>query len=434
MHLIVRKTAELNGQATPPGSKSQAVRAMLLSLLAQGESRLHNLPASDDIDAVIGICRQLGAHVTKVHDGWQVVSQGLPLQSDCQKLHSGNSGITTRFVMPMLGLRQNAVQPIILDCDQQMRRRPIQPLVDALVALGLTINYCEVEGCLPVKIYGRLRGGKTSVNGLTSQYLSALLLSLPCADGESIVKVVDLHERPYNEMTLNWLQSQELHYEHYRNRREDVFTIRGGQQWQPQDKLIAADFSSTSYLVAAAVMLPGRVVLSGIDMTDPQGDKRLVAILQEMGADIVIDSEQQRLIIHGGSPLRGRDIDANDIPDLLPTLAIIATQASGKTRIANVGHARIKETDRIHSMAEGLAHMGAKVMQGKDYLTIYQSELHGAAKLNGYGDHRTVMALALAGMLATGESVIEGAEAINKTFPQFVEMMQSLGADMEMKS
>ena len=139
------------------------------------------------------------------------------------------------------------------------------------------------------------------------------------------------------------------------------------------------------------------------------------------------------LIIEGGHPLKGIKIDADDIPDLLPALAVIGTYASGKTELTNVRQARIKETDRIHSMSEGLSRMGAKVEVHEDGMTLYPSRLHGAT-VKGYNDHRTVMALAVAGLRAEGQTQIGDAEAVNKTFPNFVSLMQSLGADMEVKN
>lgn len=433
MELIAKNTKFLEGELTPPGSKSQGIRAVLLSVLANGKSTLYNLPTSKDVETAITVCQQLGAFVQRNQHCTYIISKGVPLCSEIDFVDSDNSGITTRFVMPMLGLRQSGNQPVQLDCDEQMRQRPIAPLVQALQTLGLTIDYLKKPGQLPISVRGELKGGAATVDGLTSQYLSALLLSLPSAQQDSVIRVTDLHERPYVEMTLDWLKKNNIKFAHEHIANEDIFRIPGNQRWSAQNKHIAVDFSSASYLLAAAVLIPGTVTLHGIDMTDPQGDKQLVTLLQSMGANISIDEQKRSLTIQGGNPLQWITIDGNDIPDLLPTLAVIGTQSTGCTRIYNVKHARIKETDRIHSMVEGLTKMGANVEEGEDHLTIHQSALVGATKLNGYGDHRTVMALALAGLLAQGETTITDAKAINKTFPQYVEMMQALGANMEVK-
>jgi 3-phosphoshikimate 1-carboxyvinyltransferase len=253
-------------------------------------------------------------------------------------------------------------------------------------------------------------------------------MALPLVSQDSEITVEDLHERPYMEMTLHWLDQQNIAYTHQRIQNRDIYKISGRQTYKPFDTNISGDFSSASYLIAAAALLEGSVELQGLEMNDPQGDKRLVTLLQEMGADIRV--EPTRLLIRGGKPLKGIKIDANDIPDLLPTLAVIGTQAEGKTEICHVAQARIKETDRIHSMTEGLRRLGANIEEYPDGMVVYQGKLQGG-RVKGYGDHRTVMALGVAGLLSTDKTIVEDCEAINKTFPNFIEIMQSLGARME---
>lgn len=430
MNVVVERTSTFQGQATLPGSKSQTIRGLFLALLSNGESTLLNSLHSSDIEDAINVCRHMGADITTVSNKIVVKSLGLPIKTDFPSLYSGNSGITTRFIMPILGLRENYHQPITLDCGEQMRARPIHSLVDALRNVGLEINYVEKEGVLPVTITGQLTGGKTDISGITSQYLSALLIALPCALKDSELRVNDLHERPYVDMTLHWLKQQNIFYQHEKIGNTDIYRIKGNQRYKNFHANISADFSSASYLIAAASLMKGHVILEGLDMQDPQGDKRIVPILQEMGADIVI--EPNRLIIQGGRVLQGMKIDANDIPDLLPTLAVIGSAAVGKTEIFNVAQARIKETDRIHSMTEGLRRLGAEVEEFKDSITVHQAQLRGA-QVKGYDDHRTVMALSIAGMLAEGTTYIEDSEAINKTFPTFIQVMQSLGAKMDVQ-
>lgn len=421
----------LNGQAVLPGSKSQSIRAIILASLCEGESVLTNMLYSDDTQDAIHVCRSLGAKISKSDHVLTIKSMGLPLKLQTTEIHSGNSGITTHFLMPILGLRQNTDQSIILNCSEQMRARPIKPLVEALSNLGLSINYLENENTLPISISGKLMGGKTYVDGITSQYLSALLFALPCASGDSEIQVKNLQERPYAEMTLNWLKDQGIQFHHRSKGDIDTYNIKGGQKYKNINAAIPSDFSSASYLIAASVLIPGEVILQGLNMADPQGDKRLVTILQEMGANITI--HPTHLHIYGGKKLSGIKVDANDIPDLLPTLAVIGTYASGITEICNVAHARIKETDRIKSMANGLTRMGAKIDEKDDGLIIHQSALRGA-RVKGYGDHRTVMALSIAGMIGDGTTIIDDSEAINKTFPTFIKLMQSIGAKMEVEN
>ncbi len=431
MHLLIHPTPTLAGKITPPSSKSQTIRGLVFALLAKGKSTLHNVLDSDDAEDAIRVCEQLGAHILRLKNKIIIDSTGLPLQTPCKTLYTGNSGITTRFITPLLGYRKNTAQSIVLNCGEQMRLRPIHPLTDALRNLGMTIEYLATENKCPLNISGTLVGGHASIDGLSSQYLSALLIALPCAEKSSQITVQNLHERPYIEMTLQWLDAQNMHYTHERNDATDVFHITGQQRYQPFEKTISGDFSSASCLMVAAAVTPGDVELTGLDMQDPQGDKQLIYILQKMGADITIEST--RLIIHGGKPLTGLKIDANDMPDLLPALAVLGTQALGKTEIYNVKQARIKETDRIHSMTEGLTRMGAHIEEQADGMVVYQSKLKGAF-VHGYDDHRTVMSLSIAGLLAEGETRIDDAEAIQKTFPTFVEIMRDLGANMELQN
>jgi 3-phosphoshikimate 1-carboxyvinyltransferase len=436
MKLIVQPTRKLHGEATPPSSKSHSVRALLIATLANGTSHLHNVLDAEDGRAAIEVCKGLGAgvHVRKNAAGGlevTVESQGVPLETLKTDLFTSNSGITTTFTIPLIGLRKNTAVPLILSSGEQMQKRPIASIVEAVKKLGMDISSFTKGENFPMRVSGNLIGGNCMVDGTNSQYLSALLLSLPCAQKNSVVEVKSLQERPYVDMTLAWLDEQGIRYGHFKKDHADTFKIFGNQRYRAFEKTIPGDFSSASYLIAAAVLIPGEVVLHGLDMDDPQGDKRLVSILRQMGADITVKGTD--LIIKGGKPLQGTTIDCGDIPDMLPTLAVIGTQAQGRTTLFNVANARIKETDRIKSMASELAKMGAKIEEKESSLVMYVSRLY-RARVHGYSDHRTIMALAVASLLADGETIIDTAEGINKTFPNFADMMRGIGAKIELTS
>lgn len=428
MHLVVNKTLSLSGKTTPPGSKSLSIRALFFALLSKGKSTLINVLDSDDTNDAISVCKALGAHVDLQGHTLTLTSHGLPFTSVANEIDTGNSGITTRFVLPLLGLRENYTTPVYMHCGAQMQQRPMKPLIDALRILGMHIQCVAQEGCFPILVSGQLTGGEVEIDGITSQYLSALLISLPCAINDSVITVKHLNERPYVEMTLDCLNQHGIVYTHQRNSDTDIFSIKGGQCYQSFATNIHGDFSSASYLLAAGSLFPGEIELHGLDMKDRQGDKQLVLLLQKMGADIIVENE--KITMKGKQQLKGISIDANAIPDLVPTLAVIATQATGQTKIYNVKQARMKETDRIHSMTEGLKRMGANIQEFADGMTIEGSHLHGAF-VNGYDDHRTVMALTIAGMLADGTTKITDGKAIAKTYPGFIETMQSLGARID---
>lgn len=427
MYLRVNNNSGLYGTALVPSSKSQSIRGMFFALLAQGESILLNTLDSDDTQTAMNVCRALGARLTLTENRLTVNSNGLPLACLMNEINTGNSGITTHFMLPILGLRKNYNSSILVKCGEQMQARPIKSLLDTLCELGMCIQYVEQEGRFPILVTGKLVGGQVEVDGMTSQYVSALLIGLPCAEKDSVITVKNLNERPYVNMTLSWLMQMGIEYSHQRNDNVDTFFIRGKQQYSSLHSTINGDFSSASCLLAAAALHPGEVEIQGLDKEDPQGDKKLITILQEMGADVVIENKSIR--IKGGKQLTGMRIDANDIPDLLPALSVIATQATGKTEIYNVKPARMKETDRIHSMTEGLRRMGAIIEEFSDGMTVYKSDLQGTI-VDGYGDHRTVMALTIAGMLAEGTTLVSDGEAITKTYPGFVDTMQALGANV----
>ncbi|MFO0780736.1 MAG: 3-phosphoshikimate 1-carboxyvinyltransferase [Candidatus Gracilibacteria bacterium] len=418
------------------------MRGLLIATMTKGVSRLHNVLDADDGRAALEVCRGLGAKIqdTKNSAGGldvTVESEGIPLNTLATDLFASNSGITTTFTVPLIGLRKNPEVPLTLACGEQMQKRPLKSIIEAVKNLGMEVKTPGNNDSCPLLIRGTLDGGYTVVDGQNSQYLSALLLSLPCAPKNSIIEVKNLQERPYVDMTLAWLDEQNIRYGHEQKNGVDTFKIFGQQEYRPFEKTIPGDFSSASYLIAAAVLLPGEITLHGLNMEDPQGDKRIIALLQQMGADITVQKKNGNdvLHIHGGKILKGTTIDCGDIPDMLPTLAVVAIQAEGKTTLMNVGNARIKETDRIASMAAELKKMGGKLEENATSLTIWKSKLY-RADLHGYSDHRTIMALAIAGLLAspdpTGKTAttIDTAECIKKTFPNFVHLMRTLGAAM----
>lgn len=448
MKYIIEKTKKLNGAQTAPGSKSETIRALVLALLSKGKSEIKNFLDCEDTRTALEVCKDLGAQVTRKSGRIIIKSSGLPIKMKTRqslrhhcldsalgsvKINTGNSGITTRFILPLLGLRENSDLPIIFDCGDQMRKRPIVPLVESLNNLGMKIIFLEKNGNCPLLVRGSLAGGATSVDGITSQYLSALLLSLPLAPSNSIITVKNLHERPYVEMTLQFLKNSGISFSHKKIKNTDIYKIQGRQKYSGFKKSISGDFSSASCLLSMGCLIPGEIILEGFDMKSPQGDKKLIEILQKMGADISVSKTKakEKIRIRGGKKLTGISIDANNIPDLVPALAVVGTQAKGKTKIYNVAQARIKETDRIKSMSLGLARMGAKVEEHKDGVTVYESALAGHA-VNGFGDHRTVMALAVAGMIAEGKTTVVGAEAVHKTFPNFYQLVKALGANIKL--
>lgn len=424
MHLHIQPSTKLTGTLRIPGSKSQSVRALLVSCLAKGQSTVHFLPESEDVTVALGVCRDLGASVNKIdcHENCvRIESVGVPLRPSKDTLWTGNSGITTRFVLPILALVEGA-KTMRIEAGAQMKKRPLESLLKNLTELGCTVE----SSTWPLAIRGPLKGGKTTVNGLTSQFISALLLSGGHSEKDLDLTVENLNERPYMELTLDWLRTQGIQFSHTREGTVDHFLVPAGQSHSPIDATVPGDYSSASTFLAMGAVCEGNIQLEGLDPEDVQGDRRLLSILEEMGAKVRWQSGKVRI---EKAPLRGITLDANDIPDLVPTLAVLGTQATGETQILNVPQARVKETDRLHSMTEGLRKMGADIEELPDGLIVRPSKLHGA-NVHGFDDHRTIMALSLAGLLAEGETVIDTAEGLNKTYPLFGEHLKTLNGNL----
>lgn len=420
MNLVVKKSS-LEGSIEIPGSKSHTIRAVVIASLAQGTSRIINPLDSGDTRSAVVACRALGAEIETGKE-WVVKGFGGCPGLRGKEIDVGNSGTSLRLTTSVAALQE---EEVVFDGDASLRTRPLQPLLDALNNLEAKAHSLNHNGCCPISIRGKMRGGKTEVSGITSQYLSSLLISTPMLEEDTEIRVSDLHERPYVEMTLAWLKGQQIDYS---QEGWETFQVRGRQRYHQFDKRVPGDFSSATFPLCAAVVTPANLLLKGLDMNDTQGDKEVITMLRSMGADIRIAEEG---ILVSSSELTGCELDLNNTPDALPALAVVGCFARGETRLKNVAQARIKETDRIKVMAKELSKMGAKIEEREDGLIIRQSKLKGTS-VGGYHDHRVVMALSLAGMMAEGETEIDSAEAVDITFPGYVEKMCQLGARMRL--
>ena len=419
MKLIVQASS-LKGEVPVPASKSHTMRAVVIASLAEGVSEITGPLDSLDTRACVEACRALGAAID-TGEVWKVEGTGGKVASPEDVIDVANSGTTIRFLLSAAALAEGAT---VFTGDASIRKRPAGPLLEALTNLGAEAFSTRGNGCAPFVVRGPMTGGKTKLAAVSSQFLSSLLLSCPLAPDDTHIDVTELNEAPYVRMTLDWLSRRGIEYEEEELRR---FKIRGGQRYRGFQRQIPGDFSSaTFFLVAGAVTADSELTLLGLDMDDAQGDKEVVRMLADMGASVVESSNEIRI---GPGALRGGEFDLNATPDALPAMAVAATLARGETRLVNVPQARLKETDRIAVMASELTRMGAQVEELEDGLVIQGGKLSGA-ELSGHDDHRVVMALAVAGLAAEGETVIDTAESAAVTFPNFVELMTSVGANM----
>jgi 3-phosphoshikimate 1-carboxyvinyltransferase len=407
--------SKCSGSVRIPGSKSHTIRALVCAMFADGESVIRNPLISEDTLSAKAMVKSLGAEVTENGNIWRV--RGVK-KIKGTKVDVGNSGTSLYFGLAAAALSADTVS---FDGDDQIRRRTAGPLLSALSSLGVGVT--SNDGCAPITIHGPMIGGAAVVHAVTSQYLSALLLSCPLADGDTVIEVPLLNEKPYIDMTLLWLDRCGITYSHDNFKK---FYIKGGQKFNTFDFSIPSDFSSASFFLVAGAVCGGSLTLEGLDFDDVQGDRQVAAILRDMGAKV--DIAKDSITIQG--PLtQGGDFDLNEIPDSLPILSVAACFAPGKTRLYNVEHARIKETDRIAVMCTNLNILGGKVTEHIDGLMIEYSPLKGG-DVEGHGDHRVIMSCAVAGCASCNGVTIKGGDAVSVTFPAFIELMNNAGADI----
>jgi 3-phosphoshikimate 1-carboxyvinyltransferase len=418
---MISEQSSLRGNVLIPTSKSHTIRAVTISSLAHGKSIIHHPLESADCQAAARAAAMFGAQV-EFGSSWAMEGfGGVPHVPD-NVVDVMNSGTAMNFCMGTASLVPGTT---ILTGDHQIVRRPVQPLLEALNGLGADVVSTRNNGLPPIIVKGPLKGGKTRLRGIVSQYVSSLLIHCPLIEKDSEFEVYDVHEKPYIAMTLKWLDRQKVRYE----ASDDMshFKLFGGQSYQGQEVTIPGDFSSAAFFLIAGVICDADITLLGLDMNDVQGDKKVVSYLQEMGAKIGF--ENGGIQVKKGS-LHGIEIDMSDTPDALPAMSVVGCFAQGKTVLRNVANARLKETDRIAVMAAELTKLGAKVEELPDGMIIHESKLKGCS-VRGYGDHRVVMSLSVAGLAIPGRTEVDTAEAVSVTVPNFLELMRNLGANLK---
>lgn len=421
---VVKSKALVEAKVRIPGSKSHTIRALFIASLAEGKSYIINPLISEDAISAARICKSFGALISERDVNNTITVQGFNGKPHVPEevLNVGNSGTTLRLGLSMASLAEGYT---IFTGDAQIRKRALDPLIDAINNLGGYAFSTRNNGMAPVAIKGRMKGGKTDIDAYTSQFLSSLLICCPLLENDTEIHITRLNEVPYAEMTLWWLAKQGIKYENNDFKRVYIY---GQQKYKCFESLITGDFSSATFFMVLAAISGREIVLENLDMDDPQGDKLVLSILKDMGAKVAFDNN---LIIIRGDGLKGREIDMNSIPDALPAMAVAGCFAQGETKLVNVPQARLKETDRISVMCGELKKMGADISELPDGLIIRRSKLIGC-EVNGHYDHRIVMALAIAGLNAEGTTVINTAEAINITFPEFVHLVSKCGYNIEM--
>lgn len=426
MKVRVNKSS-LNGSIRVPGSKSHTIRAVLMAAMAEGTSVIEHPLTSLDCQSAMTAAEAFGAE-TSMGDGvWTVTGHGSRLKTPENYVDCGNSGSTAYFTASMAALADGYT---CLTGDQQIRKRPIRPVLDAVVQLGgeAFTTRRDVDAC-PAVIGGRMKGGTVHFKKSLSQFVSSIMLVAPLLEHDTEIYNEDPLEKPYLQITIDWLNRFGVRL--LENSGDySYFKIPGNQTYHGIRTQIPSDWSAVAFPLVAAVITPSEVVIEGVDFLDSQGDKMVADHLRDMGADIVKDQEGKRLIIHGGKTLKGgTTIDLSDIPDSLPALSVAALFAEHDTTFTGLAHIRLKETDRVAVMEEELKKTGAQIETGSDFMVVHGGGTVRGARVNSHGDHRIAMALAVCGLAAEGTMTVDGGECAAVSFPTFFEGMKGLGAD-----
>jgi len=421
------KPSIVSGMVSAPPSKSYTHRALILGSLARGETVIENFLNSDDIQHTINACRSLGVNLQS--DGNTVRITGsdgrFSVQPGHETIFVGNSGSTIRMVAHLAALARGRV---IFDGEARLRQRPISDLLSALKSLGVQASSVNGDGFPPIEVRGgKLLGGEVVVSGMaSSQHISSLLMIAPYAKRNVKIKVIDgLHSKPYVDITIDAMRHFGVDVVDY-NQKE--FTATSGQRYRGKHYEIEGDYSSATYFFAMAAIGQSPITVKNLKAKSVQGDRYFLDILSQMGCYVTYQGGQVE--VTRDKELAGLSLDMGDYPDIVQPLAIVAAFARGTTEITNIGHLRYKETDRINNMAVELRKMGIEVAVTESTMSIDGGKPKGAV-IETYNDHRMAMSFATAALFAQGDTIINGADAVTKSYPGFFTDLAQIGAVIE---
>jgi 3-phosphoshikimate 1-carboxyvinyltransferase len=411
----VVKRSTIEGFFKAPPSKSITHRALICAGLAKGRSIISSPLICDDTLATIEALRRLGVKVWV--KGEKIVVDGGELKAPKGEIFCRSSGTTLRFMTAVCSLVGEECR---LTGNESLMRRPIEPLLEALRQLGVE---CRING-MTVSVRGKPRGGEANVRGdVSSQFISALLLISPQIEGETVISSqTKIHSQPYILLTMG---VQSKFGAEVKRINEANFKVLP-RRYEPATFEVEGDWSSASYILAAAA-LAGKVIVEGLNPKSLQADKVIVNLIKKMGA--TVKKERKSMTVEK-SPLKPIEFDVSDCPDLFPALSILCSQANGSSLITGIERLKSKESNRIEAMETCLKKMKIKVEREKDAIRIFGSKAYGS-RIYPYDDHRIAMACATLALTAEGQTTIEDAECVSKSFPEFWNVMKDLKADVK---
>ena len=414
----VKPLSHCDAVVTIPGSKSYTHRALILSSLADGESILNNALRCEDTERTTQALMKFGVEVFWESDRVRVLGKGGKFEGTDDGINVGHSGTSMRFLTALASLKKGIT---LLDGSERLRERPMGELLNGLGELGVKAYFQKGDDCPPVIVESKgLKGGTARIKGReSSQFVSGLLMVAPYALRDVHIEVTGpLSSKPYVDITRDVMSAfgVEIQSQGYSS-----FFVKAGQRYLPQQYRIEGDASNAAHFFSAAAVCGGRVKVKDLNPVSIQGDIGFLEILERMGCRVTRGSDWIEVL---RGELHGIEIDMNEVPDLVPTLAVTAAFAQGKTVIRNIGHLRLKESDRIHALAVELSKMGIRVKEEEDGLEIEGGKPHGA-EVETYDDHRLAMSFAIAGLAVPGVK-IKGGRCVDKSFPGFWKALQEL--------
>ncbi len=408
--------SEISGIIAAPASKSVMQRAIAAALLADGESVITHPSFCDDSLAAMRVASGLGATVEKKSDR-VIINGGIKPVSDT--LNCGESGLCIRMFTPIAAL---SGRKMVFTGEGSLVSRPVSGIEAALEKLGVSVK--SNNSLLPIEVSSMLKGGSAEVDGsLSSQFLTGLLMALPLAEKDSVIKVDSLKSREYIDITIDVLKKFGVRVE---NHGYNEFKIPGGQKYKPANISVEGDWSGAAFLLCAGA-IAGSVSVTGLNSESYQPDRAVITALKKCGAEVTVEKN----VIHVKSGnLYGFEFDATECPDLFPPLAALAFYCKGESVIWGAGRLKHKESDRGAAIISEFEKMGGSVRIDKDCMIIRGSSLTGGLA-DSHGDHRMAMACAIAALGSSGAVVIDHAECVNKSYNEFYDDMIKLGADIK---
>ena len=438
MILKVKNAKNLQVIVKAPSSKSYSHRAVILASLAKGESKLSNVLLSEDVISSINVCKLLGANITQKDDVLVVKGTGGNLHNSSEGIIDlGNSGTTLRLITSISGLSDNSVT---LSGDKSLQTRPMGPLLKSLESLGVITESVNNNDKAPIKVYPGYEGGLTSISGsISSQFISSILISGPLSSkGVELSVLPDFVSKPYVNMTIDIMNKfgvniERLEYNKHNDCEKPIkscaiekFLIKPNS-YKSTDYIVEGDYSSASYLLSACAICGGEVTVTDLFEDSKQGDKLILNILFKMGCEVICSEDKVTLKSDGN--LKGVNVNLSNAPDLICTVAVLASLAEGETIISGVKHGRLKETDRISTCCEELKKLNVNLIENEDGMVIEGGVSDG--EVESHHDHRLAMAFSLIGL--KNNVVIKDGEVFNVSFPNFIEAMDEIGIDLELE-